>query len=146
MEKFYSMFEALLPGIAALFIAGFIVIAILLEITWKKACDSIAEKTKRDYTALKTGGSLVLAVLMSTYAGFGAVADGLLPGGVLLTALWVGLVFVFQFFGSLYAIKGVKLLIEYIKKKLSAKEERVYTEKETRKFRIREDGTKEYLT
>lgn len=148
MEKFFDYFKPLWPGIAALFVAGFVIIAILLEILWKKACDSVAKKTGKDYAAIKTAGSVILAILMSTYVGLGAVRDGLLPGGVLLTALWIGLTFVFQYFGSLYAIKGIKMLIDYIKKRLTEKGEKVYTEKmtETRKYRINPDGTKEYLS
>ncbi len=150
MDKYIEVLKAQIPGIVALFIAGFLVIAIILEITWKKACDSIAEKTGKEYAGIKTAGSLILALLMSTYAGFGAVKDGILPGGVLLTALWIGLTFVFQYFGSLYAIKGVKLMIKLWRKKMSEKGEKgdkIYVEKETltKKYRISPDGTKEYL-
>lgn len=156
------VFADWIPGIISILFFGFVVISIFVEITFKKACNTLcakidaekekgsitpdeAEKRKRKITTVKTYGCLIIAVAASIFVALGAVKDGLLPGGILLTSIWALMVYIAQYFGSLYAIKAIIYVWNWIKEKMANREYKPKRYKETREYTIDEHGNKTYI-
>jgi hypothetical protein len=156
------VFADWIPGIISILFFGFVVISIFVEITFKKACNTLiakidaekekgsisvdeADMKKRRITAIKTYGCLIIAVAASIFVALGAAKDGLLPGGVLLTSIWALIVYIAQYFGSLYAIKAIIYVWNWIKDKIANREYKPKRYKETREYTIDEHGNKTYI-